>query len=1082
MLVGGDGHYQLSGHTETDRMDFLRLHLPGLHQALRGALDSFSSFVSYLIGDEVPTAERREAWAAEELGEVATGRPGRSIEEEAQEALESFRGSQSKGDGGLRGPEAARRHQEGSSATEQTWNWGEGSSHGSQGDRQDAEAWEAAKVSRCQEPSTPLEVRRKSEAGSEAAGDRSSQAQASWESSEQEVNRKETLRTWEQEEEEEEEGEGEEEEEEVRAREPGGARGVESEWTWHREPEGKAGAGRDGRALEQSVKEAVAQEIQGTGDKEAGREDNVVAVVRDGQSTRAQETQEPGAEYEDGAPLGREEVRTTSYRKQAKTTLGGEEARTTSGSEEAGTTSGGEEGRTTSYREETDLLGVWETEYGAVPGDRIPEVTRIVCTIEEASKGAQKEEMNENREAEVSLFLKQKWALGTEGVRREAKDQTVGKEAAEGQGSEWEAREGYEGQADQDGKEAKGRQDSEIMAPQDSLEEEVVQADEAKEEKENVWAIEAELSQDEVANEAEGDADFEATPETRPEKEFMEERSEEEAQMGREELGVEYGGPKHWVTEGWEPELIGGLQIPTEQPEGQDGKEELWNIPALSKEETEKSLENNFRSMGYVKPDISEAEAWENQRRDAERGNTQEKKVGTEEREGKAAEVRESVSIEVLEAGREWKKAKEAGCEAESQELGGRHWVEVGTGQSLGESDAIETKDEEVEAAVLWEVDRTPSRDWRLEEAASSLQDHEDDTGTSSLPAKTVENKPASDEGASETRGGPEREAKEAGDEAFGRGWDSEGREEADRHEELVEAAEGENKGGQEFGPGESAEEVTGRGGQVEAFEAQKGEPGGEWVEVGESVVAEGSYGMDGFTLGSQAAGAEGTMAIVEAEGLPGGQMLLEKEAGVWQAREQGEGSEGQHGNQTPEEEAQMSCDVEDVEVTRYHRAEAEEIDPEDLKDIQSQEDQSTNQDPAESEPGPQEETVGSAPWDAHGSWSKALLPASRLDVSVPRSRVLLSRSSLGHRSRPSFRRIPTSEQQEEPASPQPEEELSTPEQRPLQPEGTPEPSPTCPEGTPVPARRSPLGHGFGLAHSGMMQELQARLGRPKPQ
>ena len=29
---------RLSGHTETDRMDFLRLHLPGLHQALRGAL------------------------------------------------------------------------------------------------------------------------------------------------------------------------------------------------------------------------------------------------------------------------------------------------------------------------------------------------------------------------------------------------------------------------------------------------------------------------------------------------------------------------------------------------------------------------------------------------------------------------------------------------------------------------------------------------------------------------------------------------------------------------------------------------------------------------------------------------------------------------------------------------------------------------------------------------------------------------------------------------------------------------------------------------------------------------------------
>lgn len=36
--VGTDGHCELSGHTETCRMDFLRLRLPGLHQALRGAL------------------------------------------------------------------------------------------------------------------------------------------------------------------------------------------------------------------------------------------------------------------------------------------------------------------------------------------------------------------------------------------------------------------------------------------------------------------------------------------------------------------------------------------------------------------------------------------------------------------------------------------------------------------------------------------------------------------------------------------------------------------------------------------------------------------------------------------------------------------------------------------------------------------------------------------------------------------------------------------------------------------------------------------------------------------------------------
>ncbi|XP_054438719.1 apolipoprotein B receptor [Pteronotus mesoamericanus] len=1059
-------------------MDFLRLHLPGLHQALRGALDSFSSFVSYLMGDEVPTAERREAWAAEELGEVAAGRPGRTVEEEAQEALECLRGSQSKGDGGLRAPEEARRHQEGSSATEQTWSWGECSSHGPQGDRQDAGAWEAAKAAKCQKPSAPFEARKKVEAGSEAAPGMSSQAQESQESNEQEV------RTWEQEEE--------EEEEEVRAREPGRARGAESEWTWLREPEGKTGADRDGKVSEQSVKEEVAEEIQGAGAKETGREEDVVAVVKDGQSTRAQGTQEPGADSEDGAPLSSEEVRTTSDRGQARTTSGGEEigtasvreeTGTTSGEEESGTTSGGEEGRTTSCREETDLLGVRETEHGAAPGDRIQEGTRRVWAIEEASDGAQEEEVDENREAEVSLVLKQNQTLGTEGVGQEAKDQTAEEEAAEGQGSEWEAGKGFEGQEDQDGIEAKGRQDGEIRTAQGSLEEEVVQAGEAKEEKESVWAIEAKLSQDKMTNEAEGDADFEATPETRPEKDFREERSEEEAQVGQEELGVEYGGLEHWVTEGWEPELIGGLQTPTEQlKEGQGGKEEPWSIPALSKEETERSLGNNPRNMDYVKSGTSDAEAWENQRRDVQRGNTQEEKVGTEEGEGKAAGGGESAVLEVLEAGREWKKVKEAGCGAESQELGGRCGVEVGTGQSLGESDARKTKDEEMEAAVLWGADRIPRRGWRLEEAARSLQDSEDDTRGSSLAAETVENKTAPDEGAAGTREGLEREAGEAGDGAFGGGWDSEGREEAGRGEDLEEAAEGGNRGGQEFGLGGSAEEVTGRGGQVEAFEARKGEPAGEWVGVGESVAVEGSYGMDGFTSGSQTTWAEGTMTIVEASGLPGGQMLLEKETGVWQARDQWQGSEGQRGGQTPEEEAQMPCDVEDFEVTRHQRAEAEEIDPEDLEDIERQEDQSTNLDPAEAEPGPQEEAARSAPGDAHGSWSEALLPASRLDTSVPRSRVLLSRSSLQRRSRPSFRRIPTPEQQKEPASPPPEEELSAPEQRHLQPEGPPEPSTPRPEGTPVPARRRPLGHGFGLAHSGMMQELQARLGQPKPQ
>uniref|UniRef100_A0A287D3F1 Apolipoprotein B receptor n=1 Tax=Ictidomys tridecemlineatus TaxID=43179 RepID=A0A287D3F1_ICTTR len=111
-----------------------------------------------------------------------------------------------------------------------------------------------------------------------------------------------------------------------------------------------------------------------------------------------------------------------------------------------------------------------------------------------------------------------------------------------------------------------------------------------------------------------------------------------------------------------------------------------------------------------------------------------------------------------------------------------------------------------------------------------------------------------------------------------------------------------------------------------------------------------------------------------------------------------------------------------------------------------------------------------------------ALLPGPLLDVSAPRSRALLSRSSSQRRSRPSFRRVQASEEPEDPPSPQPEEGLSAPEQRPLQLEEAPEPSPPRPEGTPVPARRKTLGLGFGLAHPGMMQELQARLGRPKPQ
>ncbi|KAM8779120.1 apolipoprotein B receptor isoform 7-T7 [Rhynchonycteris naso] len=1077
-------------------MNFLRLHLPGLHQALMGALGSFSTFASYLLGDGVPTAERREACVAEELGEVTAGRPGSAVEEEAQEALEALGSRQSKGNGGLTRPGEARCHRECSSATEQTWSQGEGSSHGSQGDRQDAGTWEAAKATRCQEPGAPLEARKKPEAGAEAGRDRSSQTQESQECNEQEVNREETLRTWEQE----------EEEEEVRAREPEEARGAESEWTWHREPEGKARDDRqkvagNGRESEQAAKEAVAEETQGAGTKEAETEEEaVVAVLRDGQSTKAQGTWDPGAESEDGAALGREQAWTASGKEEAWTASGKEETRTASGEVEAWTASGKEEawtasgevetrtasseveawtvsGReeawTASGEEEADLPGIRETECGAIPGDRIPEDTRRVLALKESSSGAQEEDVDENREAEVSLFPKQTPDLAIKGAGEAAKDQTAGKGAVEGGGSEWEAGEGFEDQADQDGKETRGRQDSEIRVTEASAEE-VGQAQEAEEEKESCPAIEAGPSQDEVVNELEGDADSEATPEARPEKGSREERRKEEAQMGGEELGVQCGGPEHKATESLEPELIGGLQSPPQQLEG--GKEELWSIPALSREETEGSPEDRPRNMGYAQADASEAEVWENQRRDVEKGTTWEERAGTKDRVGQAAGGQGSALLEDLEEGRAGEKAKGAEDGAESQGLGwGRPGAEVGSGQSGREADARETCEEEVEAAVPGEADRTPRRGWGLEEAALGPQDSQD-TPASSQAAEIVESKAASSEWAAGPGEGPEREARGAWEGACGR------EEAGSGEEEQVEAA-GEDRGGQEFGLEGSVEEKVPRGGdQVEAFEAREGEPAVEWAGTGGSVFAEGRWGLGSVTLGSQVVRAEGTTATAAAEGLPGGRTLLEQEAGVWQAGEQGRGSEGPPGDHSPAGEAHAPCDVEDVEETRHQTAEAQGTEPEDLEDIQGREDPPTNQDPAEAGPGPHEEAAGSPQREAHGGWSEALLPGSRLDVSVPRSRVLLSRSSSQRRSRPSFRRPPAPEQQQEPASPPPEEGLSAPEQRPLQPEEPPEPSPPRPEGTPVPARRRPPGHGFGLAHSGMMHELQARLGRPQPQ
>uniref|UniRef100_A0A2K6F8N6 Apolipoprotein B receptor n=1 Tax=Propithecus coquereli TaxID=379532 RepID=A0A2K6F8N6_PROCO len=996
-------------------MDFLRLYLPGLHQALRGALDSFGTFVSYLIGDAVPTVER-EAQAAEELGAMAVERPGKTVEEEAQEGLEGLRGGQSKGDGRLGGPGEAGRCQGGSSAAEQAQGWGDSSSHGSQTDRQDTGVWKAAKAARCQESNVPWESGKKSEVGSGAQRDRSSQAQERQEPEEQEVNRGETLRTWEQ-----------EEEEEVRAREPGMARGAESEWTWHRQPEGKAAAdgqkvAGDSRETEQVVKEASAAEPERPGAREVGREEEVAAKVRGSQSTSAQGIQSPGEESEDWASSGREK---------AETTWG---------------------------REEAYLPRVRETEYGPVPGERIPQATGRVWVLEEGSKG---------REAEVSLFPKQAQALGPDAVEEAAEGQTTGREAAGGQEWEEEAGEGLEDRADQHGKEAE----------QASLED-VVQAEEVQEEKGRCWATEAELSPD---KEARGDIDLEATTEARPE-EFTGQRSEE-AQTSPEAPRVEQGGLQHKVTEGQESEQMGGTQTPTKQPEeGQGSKEELWRVPALSKEGTERSLEDYLGHLGCVEPEVSQAfpEAWGNQRRrDGERGDTQEEEADGEEEaqegEGKDSAVQaleaearggqESELPEVLEAGGEEKKAKERECEtevssvAETQELNGSPRPEAGTGPSLGESDARETRPGEIEA------DRTSRRGWRMEGAALGLGDREN-TQTRALAAEMVEDMADLDVRAAGAEASWEGES--------GRSWDSEGREAA---------AATQSRGGQEFGlEGSAEEEVVGRGGLAEAFEAREGEHGIGQAEAGDSAEAEGSCGLDHLNLGSQAVRTEGTRATVEAQGLLGKQMVLEKEAGGWRAGEQRKDSEGEHGDCHPEGEEEIL--EEEIQVTGG-QTEAEELDPEGLGHIKGQK-EPINQDPAEAVPGPlgdaeTTEATGNGGGDAHSSWSEALLPGSRLDVSVPRSRVLLSRSSSQRRSRPSFCRNPAPEQQEEPPSPQPKEGLSAPEQSLLQLEEPPEARPLRPEGSPVPARR-PLGHGFGLAHLGMMQELQARLGQPKPQ
>ncbi|KAM6166290.1 apolipoprotein B receptor [Erethizon dorsatum] len=960
-------------------MDFLQQHLPGLHQALRGALDSLSSFISYLMGDAVPTVEKE----AQELGEVAAGKPGKIVEKEAQEALHSLRGGQSEGVGAPRGPGEAGGRQEESSAAEQVWGWREGNSCRSQAGRQDSGDWGAITAARDPEPSVLLEAEKTSEAGSGTHRDRSNQAKERQESEKQEVNRGETLRTWEQEE---------EEEEEVRAREPGMARGVESEQPWHREPKGKAGAEREKVAGDCGetwpvVRGAVA-ETEVSGAKGPWREKGEVVEVRAGQSTRVQGTQDPGPESED---------RITLHKEEARATLGKEVDRTASDREEDSATSAREEASTTSAREEADLPGVGDTEDGLVPGDRISEATSSIRILEEASHRDQEEEPDEKKEDKVKVFPKQPWALVTEAIEDAAEGQKAKREAVGAQEPEEESGEHFEDKTDQYRKETQSRQNSKIKTDGASLWE--APAEEPQEKKERCWAPEAELAPD---KEAEGEADSEAVLEVRSEEEFMWEKGQED-QMSQEAWGVEGGVLKHRVTEDQGPELVGDAQTPAEPPkEGQGGQEEHRRGPGPSREETERGVKEQPRHMGSVPPEVLEVEDWELWwRGDTESKITQEEKADAEEGEeetvgGQALEAKakggwESEPPEVLECGMEEGETSVV----ENQELQANQGAEAGTGQALGESEAGETKDNVVEVTVPWEADRTPRQGWRLEEAAPSLQDSED-TQTSPLATEVVEDQ------AVLAGEGPEGEAGAAWRGELGRSWDSEEREEAGGGVELVEAA----------------------------------------------------------------------------------QVLLEEETGQWLVREQSGDSERQHGDRHPEGEAQRPLDVDDIKVTGGQKMEAKGTAPEDLEDVQGQEGRPTHQPPVETAPGPSEtaEAMESDTGDTHSSWSEALLPGSRLDVSVSRSRVLLSRSSWKRRSRPSFWRTPSPEQQEDPPSPQPEEGLSTSEQRPLQLEETPKPSPSESGGTPEPVRRKLLAHGFGLAHPGMMQELQSRLVQRKPQ
>ncbi|XP_048188473.1 apolipoprotein B receptor [Perognathus longimembris pacificus] len=976
-------------------MDFLRQHLPGLHQALRGALDSLSTFVSYLIGDEVPTVVREEQ-TAQVLEEVASGKPEKILEEEAWEVVEGLRGSQSEGVGGLGGSGRVGTCREGSSA-EQTWGWRAGTSCGSQAEKQETGAWEAVKG---QEPNDPLEVGKESEAVPKTQPDRSSGApENSKEVSEKEVSREETPRTWEQK----------EEEEDGWVTEQGMARGVESQLTWQGKPEQSVDADgpkvADGQRDEQ-VEEEAATETKGLGMKETTREEMGVMVVWSGESSSVLEsTQGPGTDSEDWIASSNEEARIAPG------------------------------------REEMDFSEVQEAESRLVSGQRSPEVTGRVWVLEEAPKRDQEEEVDERGNVERNILLKQTQALGPKGTEEAADGLTTERKTA-GQKPE-EAGEVSEGEDDLCGKETDGRPDIAISVEEASLEE-VVQVEETQREEGHYQDSDANLV---LYNEAVDKADVEAIPEATSEEECIEERNEE-AHKSLKALEVK-------VTENQEPEPMGGTQTPVGQPEeAQRGEDELERDPILSEEWVERRLEAYPQHPGPADPELPEAETWENRsKKGTESRNVQEEKDAEGEEEEAAsqalkAEAEGKPLSELLEI-QTYGTEKGQASIIENQVLEERKGDEAEPGQSLTESEARKSKADEVEATMPGGADNGGCR---LEKVILSLQDSQD-PGTSSWDAEVMED---------EAGEGPVKEADVSWEKAFERGWESKGQEKV---------IEGEKQCEQEIGTVDSAEEPTGQSSHPEAGEAKEKEQ----AEAGESTMAEGTEEMGDTGSGSQEARAEETEALVQAE------ELLE-EAGGGQVREPREGSEGQCGDHHPEGEAQKLPGMED-HVTEDLTLEAQETEPEALENAQEQEGQLPPQVSAGAVPVPSEtmEAVESTRGDPGNGWSEALLPGSLLDVSVPRSRVLLSRSSSQRRSRPSFRRSLVTEQQDDIPCAQPQPGPSSPEPRPLQLEEAPEPSPPKPEGTPVPARRRPVG-GFGIVHPGMMQELQARLARPKPQ